>query len=300
MELVSAVNNMEMFAAAQESPADAIYVPIAGLVAIRWARDFFSLSQLPELIAKAHTACKKIYPVINGHITPSQWVTYKQAARKIYHLGADGVVVGSVELIKFIREDMSPYPGFKVIASSSVQAINTEDFNLLAKLGAERIIISRLHSLGEIEALGQNTATELELFVHGLLCPCWEGYDCLLPLLTYGKQSDWGSCLSLSPTEAKALPCTQYYAAQGAALWQMRIQCDVELVPRLIEYGISSFKVIPPAKDIAGWQRTLSIWREVLEHAQAGHIAPNIKTLKEELVQLAPWPVDFGLRSRND
>ncbi len=295
MELVTAANNKQIFIAATESPADSIYLPLTGLVAIRFRQDFFSLSQLPELIDLAHRADKKVYPVINGHPHQKQLPAYQQAAKQIYDSAADGVVVGSPEIICWIKQSLNPKAHFIIIASSSARAVCRQDIDFLSQLGADRVIISRLHSLSEIRELAHQTSAQLELFVHGLICPCWEGQDCSMPLFTYADEEIQGCCLSPNE-EGLSVACSKYHVEQdGTPLWAMRVQSDISLLPRIVECGVSSIKVIPPAGSIADWRRAINIWREALDGAlSTEELVAGL--FMEELESISPLPVDFDLR----
>jgi putative protease len=294
MELVTAANNEQVFIAATESPVDGIYLPLTGLVAIRWGRDFFDLAQLPALIDLAHKASKKVYPVINGHPDQTQLTVYRQAARRIYEAGADGVVVGGPEIIHWIKQELSPQPPFVIIASSSGHAVCRQDIDFLYQLGADRVIISRLHGLTEVKELARRCAPQLELFVHGLLCPCWEGRDCLLPLYTYGDEADRGCCLAAGGN-GLSVACTEYRAADRRPMWAMRVQSDLLRLPQIVSCGVDSIKVIPPADSISTWKRVIGIWRRALDEALTNE-EPTAVSLKEELISLSPLPVEFDLR----
>ncbi len=294
MELVTAANNKQIFTAAATSPADSIYVPLTGLVSIRWGRDFFELCQLPELLKLAHKAGKKVYPVINGHPPQAQLAAYHDAARRIYEAGADGVVVGSPEIIHWIKRELKPKPPFLIIASSSAKAICRQDIDFLHSLGADRVIISRLHTLSEVKELASRSAPQLELFVHGLICPCWEGQDCLLPLYTYGNEADWGCCLG-SAEPGLSVACSKYQTGSDATrLWDMRVQSDLSLLPRILQSGVHSIKVIPATKSVSDWQKTIAVWRQALDNALADEAVDD--TVTEELGHLSPLPIDFNLR----
>ncbi len=295
MELVTAANNKEIFITAIESLADSIYLPLNDLVSIHWGRNFFDLAQLPELTKLAHQAGKRVYPVINGHPFQEELSAYQEAALKVYTAGADGVVVGSPELIYWIKETLAPRPPFIIIASSSAKIICQTDIDFLASLGADRVIISRLQALSEVRELVRQSALHLELFVHGLICPCWEGYDCLIPLATYGPDTDRGSCVSLHK-DGGGVACINYQAqADSIPLWQMRVQCDMPFIPFILDSGVRSIKIIPPAKNPSDWQRVIAIWREALDRVLADK-DPHTEQLAQELTQLSPLPIEFNLR----
>ncbi len=293
IELITAINNVSFLEAACESPADGIYIPLSGLVNIRWKRDFFSQNQLDDLVAAAHRARKKLYPVINGQIVEAELAIYRDAARRIYASGADGLVLGDPGLLAWVRENIFLNREFKLIASSSASARTSEDLSFWSSEGADRVILPRLQSLSDISDISCGSPLELELFVHGLICPVWEGVSCLWPKAAFAERADWGCCVSLDGQKA---PCTQYSQADGRPFWTPQVYSDLQILRLLPELNVASIKVIPAAATPEAFRSTLDLWRKAMDQIQTSGQGPFVNELESVLPGLSPLPVSFDLR----
>lgn len=287
MELVTPSNSLEMMRASLKSGSDAVYLPVNGYLAIRLGREFFELSQLDELVTEVQEKGKRIYPVINGGVREGEQERYWQAAEKILKSGADGVVVGSVSMIQWFKKNRST-GDFKIIASSTMAVINPEDARFYSKLGADRVILSRMHRLEEVERFCRLGDVETEIFVHGVVCPCWEGVSCLIPQLIHQNRYDGVSCLPLESSD-KTPPC------RSEEWWGLKIQCDLNYLERYRKMGVDSLKVIPVAKTPAGSGQIVKFWRAALDGSAKG-IAQDYGRQKEKIKDVSPLPVDFGIR----
>ncbi len=297
MKLVTAANNREIFIAATKSKADAIYLPITGFTAIRWGCDFFDLADVPDLVSLAHDAGKKVYPVINGHPREHELKNYKDAAYKIYQVCADGIVLGAPELIEWAGSELADKESFALIVSSSARVINYDDIVLFTELGANRIILSRLHTLSDVSYLAANSNTQIELFVYGLVCPAWEGHDCRLPDYAYKYRAGSGSCVSQDKS-GLAFACGKYTANNGSAvLWNPTVQADIFLLSEIVNTNIYSIKVIPATKNIRNWKKIIAIWKNALDEAVASNSLTD-NNIKNELTGLCPFETDFYLRDK--
>lgn len=300
VELVAPSNNLPMLRAAIAGGADALYVPLTGRLAIRTGRDFFSLDELGEIIELIHRAGKKVYAVANGRIDEPERQEYYDLSQTIADMGADGLVVGSLALVNHISQKIKVhYPVFKIIISSTLGAVCGEDAEFFRLLGADRIIIPRLHSLDDLAAYRKKTQAELELFVHGLICPVMEGQPCSIPSLCYGDKADLYSCLPRSLRKGQKVqpPCTFYRTSNGKSFWKPTIQCDIPLLDKIVAIGIDSIKVIPIGKTAEDSERIVRIWREALDGALQGKITTKQRN-EEEIVNGSPLAVDFWIRER--
>ena len=233
VELVAPSNNLPMLRAAVENGADAVYVPLTGKLSIRTWREFFSLDELGEIIGFVHQAGKKVYPVANGRIDQPQLQDFYNLSETIAGMGADGLVVGSLALVDHITQKIKPQnPGFKTIISSTLGAVSGEDAEFWRSVGADRVIIPRLHSMDEVAAYRKKTEVELELFTHGMICPVMEGQPCTIPTLCYGDDEDPYTCLprSLEKGQKAPPPCCLYKTANGEVFWTPTIQSDISLL----------------------------------------------------------------------
>lgn len=300
MELVAPSNNLAMLRAAIAGGADALYAPLTGKLAIRTGRDFFSLDELGEIIDLVHRAGKKIYAVTNGRIDEFELQEYYNLSQTIADMGADGLVVGSLALVNHISQKIKGhYPAFKIIISSTLGAVCGEDAEFFRSLGADRIIIPRLHSLADLAVYRKKTQAELELFTHGLICPVMEGQPCAIPTLCYGDEADLYSCLprALGKDRKARPPCTLYQAADGENFWNPTIQCDISLLDKIVTIGVDSIKVIPIGKTVEDSETVVRVWREALDSALLGRRTGRQRD-EEEIANCSPLKVDFRIRER--
>lgn len=297
IQLVTAANNEQMVQIGLEQGADAIYMPLTGKLAIRLKRDFFSLSRLRQLIDLTHQKKKLAYPVINGIIREWEFNDYCDCAKTLFEYGTDGLVVGSVALTRWIAKNIKPLKtDFKIIASSSMSALSPDDANFLYEQGIDRVIVPRLHNMPQIEYYRKQAKGELELFVHGLLCPSWEGQSCLLPLFQHQQDFEEGCCLPQSVTDLSKVPCQQYQDNNKDSFWELKVQSDLPYLPQLINLGIDSIKVIAVGKDSPSLSKTIATWRKALDLALEGKPLP-LNDMQQILKDASLLPIEFYTRN---
>lgn len=300
VELVVPSNNLPILQAAVKAGADSVYAPLTGKLAIRMGRDFFALNELAEIIRFVHRAGKKVYAVTNGLIDESELNVYFGLSKIIAEMGADGLVVGSLALVNYISQEIKArHPAFKIIISSTLGAISGDDAEFFRSLGADRIIIPRLHTMDEVVEYRKKTEAELELFAHGLICPVMEGPRCAIPTLCYGADEDPYTCLprSLEKGKKAPAPCSFYKTSQGEAFWQATIQSDISLLDRVVAAGIDSVKVIPVGKTLQDSVRIIDIWRKTLDSVLEGNPV-SLQENEAEINRCSPFTVDFHIREK--
>ncbi len=296
-QLVTAANNEEMLQIGLKNGADAVYLPLSGKLSIRLKRDFFSLSQLKGLIDYTHQQKKLAYVVINGIIQEGEFNNYRSIAQKLFTYGADGLVLGSISLAKWIAVNLKPQnPGFKIIASGAMSAMSSRDADFLYRIGIDRVIIPRLHNMTQIEYYRAKTKGELEIFVHGLFCPSWEGQTCLMPMYHHPDELLEGCCLPGNTMDLQASPCLQYRDEEQNPIWGFKVQADLAYLSQLVGLGIDSVKVIPVGNEPQKLAQTIATWRNALDLAESGNPLP-LEKMRQILTQASPLPLDFHART---
>lgn len=289
-----------MLKAALAGGADAVYVPLTGKLAIRTWRDFFSLDELADIIDLVHQKGNKIYPVANGRIEETELAEYYKLSETLADMGADGLVVGSLALVRHIANKIKPQnPAFKIIISSTLGAVSGEDAEFWRSFGADRVIIPRLHRLDDVREYRSITDVELELFTHGMICPVMEGQTCSIPTLYHGKDEDCHSCLPRSQEKGQKTPppCTFYKNAAGEPFWKPTLQSDITLLEEIVATGINSVKVIPIGKTPQDSETVIRIWREALDSALNKETI-DTQTAESEIANCSPLAVDFNIREK--
>ena len=138
------------------------------------------------------------------------------------------------------------FPDLPIHASTQMTIHNLEGVLELENLGFKRVVLSRELSLDEIKYISQNSNIELEVFVHGALCISYSG-QCLFSSMIGGRSGNRGKC---------AQPCRLPYELieysnnskiptkfDTGHLLSAKDLCGLELLPELINSGISSLKI---------------------------------------------------------
>jgi len=195
-ELVVPSPNEKVAKLALEAGADTVYLPLTGHVSIRFASKFFSLDDIPPLTDFAHERQKKVFMVANGFPKMGGEKTYQDIIKRGMEIGVDGIVLGSIGLLRWAAKlkKANGYPG-SIIASGIVSAVSSRSPRFLAGIGVDRIIVPRLMSIAELGDYAKNAPVEFEVYTHGFLCSAWDGKLCKLPEHIFGRHIEQGACI---------------------------------------------------------------------------------------------------------
>lgn len=259
-ELLAPAGDMLSLKAAVENGADAVYLGVKKLSARAYASNF-SLDELEQVIDYAHLRGVKVYVTVNTLIKDAEFAEAARTLQSIAAYGADAVIVQDIGLLSFLREFLPELP---VHASTQMTVHNTESVRLLEDLGVKRIVLARELPLEAIRSIHDNTQAELEIFIHGALCICYSG-QCLLSSIIGGRSGNRGYC---------AQPCRKQYAlmkngtevyVKGNFLLSPKDLNTAEILPQIIEAGVSSLKIEGRMKRPEYVAGVVSIYRQLLD-----------------------------------
>ena len=241
-ELLSPVGNWDSLYAAVQNGCDAVYLGVKGFNARNRANNF-STAELEEVIDYAHLRDVKVYIAANILYKEDEVRDVLDFITKIYDYGVDALIVQDLGIAKLILEF---FPDIELHASTQMNIHNLAGAQLLEELGFERVILARELNLAEIEEINRGTNLKVETFVHGAVCISYSG-QCLMSSLIGGRSGNRGRC---------AQPCRMPYTLIDRASGEVvdkDFQKDyllspkdintLEIIPELVEAGISSFKI---------------------------------------------------------
>ena len=246
-ELLSPAGNFEKMRAAILYGADAVY--LAGLrFGMRSAADNFSDGELADAVAYAHAHGVKLYLTLNTMPHGHEYPALREFLRTIAPLGIDAVIVADLGVLATVREIL---PEMEIHISTQASIISPEAARAYASLGAKRLVLARELMLDEIRAIreGLSPEVELEAFVHGSMCVAYSG-RCMLSHNLTGRDANRGACTQpcrwvYTVTEEKRpeMPFPIEKNELGTFTMSSKDMCTIELIPKLIEAGIDSFKI---------------------------------------------------------
>ena len=183
IELLAPAGSPESVIAAVQNGADAVYLGMGNFNARRGARNFTD-----EEFEKAVRYCRirgcKVYVTLNTLVNDREIEPAVQAAKLASDLGADGIIIQDLGLIRAIRAVL---PDIPLHASTQMSLHNLAGVEAAAELGLTRAVLARELSLEQIRFITKHASIETEVFCHGALCFCHSG-QCYMSALI-GRRS---------------------------------------------------------------------------------------------------------------
>ena len=262
--------------AAIEAGADAVYFGLNHFTAR--AKVGFTLTELPEVMRSLHRRGVKGYVTFNTLIFDHEINEAAKTLAAIAAAGADSIIVQDVGIAQLAHQIA---PGLAIHGSTQMSITSAEGVALAQQFGVSRVVLARELSLDEIRTIRQQTACELEMFVHGALCVSYSG-QCFSSEAWGGRSANRGQCAQACrlPYElmvdevVKPLGDARYLLSPGDlyALHQM---------PEIVGIGISALKIEGRYKDADYVALTTAAYRKAVDEAWAG--LPLTITAAEEL-----------------
>lgn len=254
VEILAPAGGHESLKAAVNAGADAVYMGGTSFGARAYAENFTE-EELLLAIDYVHIHGKKLYLTVNTLVKDSEMPKLYEYLLPYYERGLDAVIVQDVGVMDFIRRH---FPGLSIHVSTQATVTGSFGAAFFKELGASRVIPARELSLEEIRKIKRLTGLEIECFVHGALCYCYSG-QCLLSSMIGGRSGNRGQC---------AQPCRLPYKAEGGKeqdILSLKDLCAIDLIPKLIETGIDSFKVEGRMKQPDYVYTVVSIYRKYVD-----------------------------------
>jgi len=260
-ELLAPAGNTEALDAAIGEGADAVYLGLKSFNA-RLRSSNFAWNQFESAVQAVHKLGKKIYVTVNTVVEESETERLYRFLSYLDKIGPDALIVQDFGVVRMVQEF---FPRLVLHASTQMNASSAAAVNLLSKEGIKRVVLARELHGEEIRSIRQNTASELEVFVHGALCVSESGL-CLFSSYLGGKSANRGMC-----TQA----CRRYYEAESGAGAKEKgyyfSPNDLQLIDRipfLVETGVDSFKIEGRMKSAEYVGSVTAAYRYVLDHWQ--------------------------------
>lgn len=258
IELLAPAGNKESFLSALHNGADAIYLGYKDFNA-RAKVDNFSFEELSGLIKLAHLHDVKVYMTLNTLVKDEEINDILDIVYKANSVGIDAFIVQDIGLCSLIKK---VHPGIVLHASTQMGVHNLQGAIIAEKLGVTRVVLSRETSLEDIKLIKANTNLELEYFIQGALCVGFSG-NCYMSGILYGESGNRGRCLQLC-----RLPYSIKYNGNiiGKKYYlSTKDICMASDIQKLIDAGITSFKIEGRARRSGYVARVVNAYRQILD-----------------------------------
>ena len=262
IELLAPAGSFEALKAAVEAGADAVYLAGEKFGARAYAENFAG-EKLLEAVEFAHLRGVAIHVTVNTIIADSELDEFAEYLKFLRRANVDALLVQDLGAALLTKKFAPEIP---LHASTQMTIHNSAGVRALAELGFSRAVLSRELTLDEIKKICRESPIETEIFIHGALCVCWSG-QCLMSSLIGGRSGNRGRC---------AQPCRLPYelvddagknllSSAGKYLLSPKDLNTLELLPELIETGVTSLKIEGRMKRPEYVATVVKVYRDALD-----------------------------------
>ena len=299
-ELLAPAGNMEKLHMALLYGADAVYLG-GKMFGLRAFASNFSLAEMDEAVAFAHSLHKKVYVTVNIFAHNEDINNLPDYLRNLLAIGVDALLISDFGVWSVAREIIPEMP---LHVSTQANTTNWAAVKAWENLGASRVVLARELSFTEMKEIGKKTEVELEAFVHGAMCISYSGRCWLSSYLT-GRDGNRGACAQVCRWEfsltEKNRPGEAYDVAgdeQGTYIMNSKDLCLLPYLPQLMEAGICSFKIEGRMKSAHYAASVVSVYRRAIDACwrDPQHYTVRQEWLDElEKVSHRPYTTGFAL-----
>lgn len=284
VELLAPAGSREALVAAVENGANAIYLAGNAFGARAYASNF-DREELREAIHFAHLRGVDIHVTVNTIVADEELEPLRDYLRFLYEAGADAILVQDLGVAKIAHETV---PDLPLHASTQMSVSSLEGVRALQELGFTRAVLAREMSLKEIRQICAHAEIEIETFMHGALCVCYSG-QCLMSSMIGGRSGNRGRC---------AQPCRLPYTLvdkngqdvlgdkAGSYLLSPRDLSTIDVIPDLIEAGVTSLKIEGRMKRPEYVATVVRTYREAIDTYYAGKGYAVTQEERDDLAQI--------------
>ncbi|MCC8044225.1 MAG: U32 family peptidase [Clostridiales bacterium] len=270
-ELLAPAGSLEALRQGVDAGADAVYIG-GQMFGARAYADNPDENGLIEGIEYCHLRGRKIYLTVNTLLKERElrnllipWLV------PLYKHGLDAVIVQDIGVLRILRET---FPDLELHASTQMSVTTPAGALWLKQHGVSRVVPARELSLAEVQAIAR-TGVEVETFIHGAMCYSYSG-RCLFSSVLGGRSGNRGRCAQpcrlpydcLSLSDKVGTKCS---SGSKKHLLGMKDMCTLDILPELIDSGISSFKIEGRMKQPQYTAGVTAIYRKYMDlYAQVG------------------------------
>jgi len=299
-ELLAPAGNMEKLHMALLYGADAVYLG-GKMFGLRAFASNFSLAEMDEAVAFAHSLHKKVYVTVNIFAHNEDINNLPDYLRNLQAIGVDALLISDFGVWSVAREIIPEMP---LHVSTQANTTNWAAVKAWENLGASRVVLARELSFTEMKEIGSKTEVELEAFVHGAMCISYSGRCWLSSYLT-GRDGNRGACAQVCRWEfnltEKNRPGEVYDVAgdeQGTYIMNSKDLCLLPYLLQLMEAGICTFKIEGRMKSAHYAASVVSVYRRAIDACwrDPQHYTVKQEWLDElEKVSHRPYTTGFAL-----
>ncbi|MDE6696301.1 MAG: U32 family peptidase [Muribaculaceae bacterium] len=262
LELLAPAGNAEIAMQAILHGADAVYMGATSHGARRNAAN--SIDDIKRTVDFAHIFRAKVYVTVNTIVYNKELKVAERLITDLYNAGVDAIIVQDMGIL---RMDIPP---IELHASTQCDIRTPEKAKFLQDVGFSQLVLPRELTLEEIRRMADSVTIPLESFIHGALCVSYSG-RCHASYATCGRSANRGECAQLCRLPYTLTDSSGKIIAKDKHLLSLRDLNTMDILPKMIEAGVSSFKIEGRLKEAAYVKNTVAAYRRTIDNIIAYH-----------------------------
>lgn len=256
LELLSPARTADIGIQAINHGADAIYIGPDGFGARKSASN--SLDDIKRLVEYSHTYRCRVYATVNTIIYPNELKKAEQLCKDLYRSGVDALIVQDMGIL---RLDLPP---IELHASTQCDIRTVEKAKFLQEVGFSQLVLARELTLTQIKEIAASVSIPIETFIHGALCVSYSG-KCSASQLCLGRSANRGECAQMCRLPYTLTDANGKIIAKNKHLLSLHDLNLADRIDKLIEAGVSSFKIEGRLKDNIYVNNIVAYYRQLLD-----------------------------------
>lgn len=274
IEIMAPAGNFECLMAAIQGGADSVYFGVGNLNMRSHSANNFTNEDLKEVVRICKEHGVKTYLTLNIVVYQTEMEEVRKALQAARDAGISAVIASDMAVIQMARQ-----LGIEIHISTQMNISNFEAAKFYAQF-ADVIVLARELTLPQIADISRKIREEnvcgpsgqllrLELFVHGALCMSISG-KCYLSLQEYNASANRGSCYQLCRRGYRVtdLETGRELDIENKYIMSPKDLCTIEFVDKIIEAGISVFKIEGRARSAEYVKIVTSAYRQAADACQ--------------------------------
>jgi len=239
-ELIAPAGSWPALRAAIESGANAVYFGIIG-DNMRAKADNFQIKDMKKVASLCHKNKVKAYLTLNSIIYDFEFKKINSIFKEAKKSKIDAIIAFDLSVIQEANKLKIP-----VHLSTQASISNTKAAEFFyKKFNIKRIVLARELNLLQIKEIKKNLPKlEIETFIHGAMCMAVSG-RCYLSQDSFNKSANRGLCLQNCRHEYLVKDTEEdiEYGVENNYIFSSKDLCTIEFIDKLIEAGITAFKI---------------------------------------------------------
>ena len=271
IEIMAPAGNFECLMAAIQGGADSVYFGVGNLNMRSHSANNFTNEDLAEVVRICRQHGVKTYLTLNIVVYQTEMEDVRKALEAARDAGISAVIASDMAVIQMARS-----LGIEIHISTQMNISNFEAAKFYAQF-ADVIVLARELTLPQVKDISRRIKEEnvcgpsgqllrLELFVHGALCMSISG-KCYLSLQEYGASANRGSCYQLCRRGYRVtdLETGRELEIDNKYIMSPKDLCTIEFIDKIIDAGISVFKIEGRARSAEYVKIVTSAYRQAAD-----------------------------------